>query len=33
MIPLIPVWGVQGQLSYILRKVGKAKISTISEID
>jgi len=34
MIPLIPVWEVQeGQESHILRKVGKAKISTVSEID
>ena len=34
MIPLIPVWEVQeGQESHILRKIGKAKISTVSEID
>ncbi len=34
LIPLIPVWEVQeGQESHILRKIGKAKISTVSEID
>jgi Ni/Fe-hydrogenase subunit HybB-like protein len=34
MIPLIPVWEVQeGQESHILRKIGKAKISSVSEID
>ena len=34
MIPLIPVWEVQeGQESHILRKIGKAKISTVSDID
>jgi len=34
LIPLIPVWEVQeGQESHMLRKIGKAKISTVSEID
>ena len=34
LIPLIPVWEVQeGQESHILRKIGRAKISTVSEID
>jgi molybdopterin-containing oxidoreductase family membrane subunit len=34
MIPLIPVWEVQeGQESHMLRKIGKAKISTVSDID
>ena len=34
IIPLIPVWEVQeGQEGHILRKIGKAKISTVSEID
>ncbi len=34
LIPLIPVWEVQeGQEGHILRKVGKARIPTVSEID
>ncbi|HUH99335.1 MAG TPA: NrfD/PsrC family molybdoenzyme membrane anchor subunit [Anaerolineales bacterium] len=34
LIPLIPVWEVQeGQESHMLRKIGKAHISTVSEID
>ena len=34
LIPLIPVWEVQeGQAAHILRKVGKATIPTVSEID
>jgi molybdopterin-containing oxidoreductase family membrane subunit len=34
LIPLIPVWEVQeGQEGHILRKIGKARIPTISEID
>ncbi len=34
LIPLIPVWEVQeGQESHVLRKIGKARISAVSEID
>ncbi len=34
LIPLIPVWEVQeGQESHILRKIGKAKVPAVSEID
>jgi len=34
LIPLIPVWEVQeGQEGHLLRKIGKAEIPTISEID
>jgi Ni/Fe-hydrogenase subunit HybB-like protein len=34
LIPLIPVWEVQeGQEGHILRRVGKARIPTVSEID
>ncbi len=34
LIPLIPVWEVQeGQEGHILRRIGKAKIPTVSEID
>ncbi len=34
LIPLIPVWEVQeGQEGHILRKIGKARIPTVSEID
>ncbi len=34
LIPLIPVWEVQeGQEGHLLRKVGKAEIPTVSEID
>jgi len=34
LIPLIPVWEVQeGQEGHILRKIGKARIPTLSEID
>jgi molybdopterin-containing oxidoreductase family membrane subunit len=34
LIPLIPVWEVQeGQEAHILRKVGKATIPAVSEID
>jgi Ni/Fe-hydrogenase subunit HybB-like protein len=34
LIPLIPVWEVQeGQEAHILRRVGKATIPTVSEID
>ncbi len=34
LIPLIPVWEVQeGQEGHMLRKIGKAKIPTLSEID
>ena len=34
LIPLIPVWEVQeGQEGHILRKIGKAHIPTVSEID
>jgi Ni/Fe-hydrogenase subunit HybB-like protein len=34
LIPLVPVWEVQeGQAAHILRKVGKASIPTVSEID
>ncbi len=34
IIPLIPAWEVQeGQEGHILRKIGKARIPTISEID
>ena len=34
VIPLVPVWEVQeGQESHMLRKIGKAKISAVSQID
>jgi Ni/Fe-hydrogenase subunit HybB-like protein len=34
LIPLVPVWEVQeGQEAHVLRKVGKAVIPTVSEID
>jgi molybdopterin-containing oxidoreductase family membrane subunit len=34
LIPLVPVWEVQeGQLAHGLRKVGKATVKTVSEID
>jgi molybdopterin-containing oxidoreductase family membrane subunit len=34
VIPLIPVWEVQeGQESHTLRQVGKAELSTLSEVD
>jgi len=34
VIPLIPVWEVQeGQEGHLLRKVGKASLPTVSEID
>jgi len=34
LIPLIPVWEVQeGQENHILRKVGKANIPSISELE
>jgi Ni/Fe-hydrogenase subunit HybB-like protein len=34
LIPLVPVWEVQeGQEAHVLRKVGKAQIPTVSEID
>jgi molybdopterin-containing oxidoreductase family membrane subunit len=34
LIPLIPVWEVQeGQMSHSLRKVGKAHLPTISELE
>lgn len=34
LIPLIPVWEVQeGQEGHMLRKIGKAEIPTISQID
>ncbi len=34
LIPLIPIWEVQeGQEGHILRKIGKARIPTVSEID
>jgi Ni/Fe-hydrogenase subunit HybB-like protein len=34
LIPLIPVWEVQeGQESHILRKIGKAEISTLSDLE
>ena len=34
LIPLIPVWEVQeGQMTHSLRKVGKAKLPTISEFE
>ena len=34
LIPLVPVWEVQeGQSAHILRKVGKAVIPTVSNVD
>jgi len=34
VIPLVPVWEVQeGQMAHTLRKVGKARVKTVSEID
>ena len=34
MIPLIPVWEVkEGQLAHTLRKVGKADIPSVSELE
>jgi Ni/Fe-hydrogenase subunit HybB-like protein len=34
LIPLIPVWEVQeGQASHILRRIGKAEISTLSDLE
>ena len=34
VIPLIPVWEVQeGQEGHLLRKIGKAKIPSVSQID
>jgi molybdopterin-containing oxidoreductase family membrane subunit len=34
LIPLIPVWEVQeGQISHIIRKIGKAEISTLSDLE
>ncbi|MFH1185350.1 MAG: NrfD/PsrC family molybdoenzyme membrane anchor subunit [Chloroflexota bacterium] len=34
LIPIIPVWEVQeGQAAHMLRKVGKAEVSTVSEIE
>jgi molybdopterin-containing oxidoreductase family membrane subunit len=34
LIPLVPVWEVQeGQNAHTLRKVGKAEIPTVSEVD
>ena len=34
LIPLVPVWEVQeGQEAHVLRRVGKAVIPTVSEID
>ena len=34
LIPLIPVWEVQeGQMAHMLRKVGKAHVPTVSEIE
>jgi molybdopterin-containing oxidoreductase family membrane subunit len=34
LIPLIPVWEVQeGQAAHTLRKVGKARVSTVSDIE
>jgi molybdopterin-containing oxidoreductase family membrane subunit len=34
LIPLIPVWEVQeGQIAHMLRKVGKAHVPTVSDIE
>jgi molybdopterin-containing oxidoreductase family membrane subunit len=34
LIPLVPVWEVQeGQESHILRKIGKAEVSTVSDLE
>jgi Ni/Fe-hydrogenase subunit HybB-like protein len=34
LIPLVPVWEVQeGQMAHGLRKVGKATVKTVSELD
>ncbi len=34
LIPLIPVWEVQeGQIAHTLRKVGKAHVPTVSDIE
>jgi molybdopterin-containing oxidoreductase family membrane subunit len=34
LIPLVPVWEVQeGQLAHSLRRVGKATVKTVSEIE
>ena len=34
LIPLIPVWEVQeGQEAHIIRKIGKAEISTLSDME
>ena len=34
IIPLIPVWEVQeGQEAHLIRKIGKAEISTLSEME
>jgi molybdopterin-containing oxidoreductase family membrane subunit len=34
LIPLIPVWEVQeGQMAHSLRKVGKAEVTSVSELE
>jgi molybdopterin-containing oxidoreductase family membrane subunit len=34
LIPMVPVWEVQeGQLAHGLRRVGKATVKTVSEIE
>jgi len=34
VIPLIPVWEVQeGQEAHLIRKIGKAEISTLSDME
>jgi Ni/Fe-hydrogenase subunit HybB-like protein len=34
LIPIVPVWEVQeGQMAHALRKVGKATVKTVTEID
>jgi hypothetical protein len=34
LIPIIPVWEVQeGQMAHSLRRIGKAKVSSVSEVE
>jgi molybdopterin-containing oxidoreductase family membrane subunit len=34
IIPLVPVWEVQeGQEAHLIRKVGKAEVSTLSDLE
>jgi molybdopterin-containing oxidoreductase family membrane subunit len=34
LIPLIPVWEVQeGQIAHTLRRIGKTRVSSVSEVE